>query len=102
VQIDASNINVDDTLASPVTVKNALVNIADFSSVPLADSAASNALPASGLIKTILQTIRNCLKWLVARFDASGNANAAIKLTTARSITDQPRFYRRRFLRRHS
>jgi hypothetical protein len=31
VQIDASNMNVDDSLASPVTVKDALLGLADFS-----------------------------------------------------------------------
>ena len=62
------------------------VNPAAFTEAALTDAAASSTLPAAGLISVILQTVRNCLKWLVARFDASGNANTALKLTTPRTI----------------
>lgn len=54
----------------------------------LADATAANTLPATTAtaLGTILQVTRNCLKWLVARFDSGGNANAAVKLATARSF----------------
>ncbi|MDR0396878.1 MAG: hypothetical protein LBH66_06215, partial [Oscillospiraceae bacterium] len=55
----------------------------------LTDAAAARTLPAttSSTLASLLQTARNCLKWLAARFDASGNANAAVKLAAARTIT---------------
>jgi hypothetical protein len=37
----------------------------------LTDAAAANTLPATGALTTILQTVRNCLKWLVNQFNAS-------------------------------
>ncbi|MDR1241737.1 MAG: hypothetical protein LBM00_02975 [Deltaproteobacteria bacterium] len=54
----------------------------------LTDATAASTLPAttSSTLAALLQTVRNCLKWLTARFDSSGNANAAVKLTTARTI----------------
>ena len=55
----------------------------------LTDGAAANTLPIAGVataLTPLLNTTRNCLKWLVARFDSSGNANTALKLSTARTI----------------
>ena len=54
----------------------------------LTDGTAANTLPATtaSALTALIQTARNCLKWLVARFDGSGNANAALKLATARSL----------------
>jgi hypothetical protein len=55
----------------------------------LTDGAAASTLPTAGTataLTTLLNTVRNCLKWLVARFDSSGNANAALKWATARTI----------------
>ena len=47
----------------------------------ISNQTAANTLPATGsvAIQTFLQTARNCLKWLVARFDASGNALNSVK-----------------------
>ena len=86
VQLDGTKINVDDTAGTPIPIKDVLINIADLSSSTLTDEAASNTLPNTGLISAILQTSRNCLKWLVGRFDSSGNANSAAKLSAARSL----------------
>ena len=37
----------------------------------LTDAAAANTLPATGTLTSILQTVRNCLKWLVELFNTS-------------------------------
>jgi hypothetical protein len=57
----------------------------------LTNEAASNALPAvvSTPLTALLQTTRNCLRWLTERFNASGHATRAVTadtLTTARTI----------------
>jgi hypothetical protein len=36
----------------------------------LADATAASTLPSSGAATTILQTVRNCLKWLVGKFSS--------------------------------
>jgi hypothetical protein len=41
----------------------------DQTTLTNADAAAT--LPATGTVKSIAQTVRNCLKWLVGKFDAS-------------------------------
>jgi hypothetical protein len=89
IQIDGSEINLDDSAGTPVTIKDAVINIADLAEVTLAAGPSSNTLPVTGVIRAVLQTVRNCLKWLAARFDAAGNANTANKLTHARTfLTD--------------
>lgn len=47
----------------------------------ISDQTAASTLPATGsvAIQTFLQTARNCLEWLVARFDGSGNALDSVK-----------------------
>lgn len=47
----------------------------------ITDQTAASTLPATGsvAIQTFLQTARNCLEWLVARFDGSGNALDSVK-----------------------
>lgn len=67
-------------------------NVTPGVSVTTAAGTAANTLPAvaATALQTWLVTARNCLAWLVARFDASGNANKALeadKLSTARTIT---------------
>ncbi len=57
----------------------------DFT-ITLADQPASNALPVTGLVSSIVQTLRNFAKWTLARFDTSGNALKANALTTGRDI----------------
>jgi hypothetical protein len=55
----------------------------------LTDGTAASTLPTAGTataLTALLNTIRNCLKWLVARFDTAGNANTANKLTSSRTI----------------
>ena len=69
----------------------------------LTDGDAASTLPTEGTptaLTALLNTVRNCLKWLVGRFDASGNptgkaatagtADTANALTTARTITVSP------------
>lgn len=67
-------------------------NITPGVSVTTAAGTAANTLPGTAAtnLQGWLVIARNCLAWLVARFDASGNANAALKLTTARTITVTP------------
>ena len=60
--------------------------------VTLSNIAASNELPATtqSTPAGLLQTIRNCLRWLTERFNADGRATRAVTadaLTTARTIT---------------
>lgn len=48
----------------------------------ISDQTAASTLPATGSavgMQTFLQTVRNCLKWLVARFDSNGDALNSIK-----------------------
>lgn len=41
----------------------------------LADDPASSALPSTGTFANILQTVRNCLKWMVAQFNTDTGHN---------------------------
>ena len=59
--------------------------------VTLSNAAAADTLPAitSSTPEALLQTVRNCLRWLTERFNISGHANRAVTadaLTTARNI----------------
>lgn len=67
-------------------------DIAPGVSVTTAAGTAANTLPGTAAtnLQGWLVICRNCLSWLTARFDASGNANASLKLTTARTITITP------------
>lgn len=58
-------------------------------SATLADQAASSALPATGqaTVAALLQTVRNALKWLTARFDGTGKAYSAAAADTAGDST---------------
>jgi hypothetical protein len=45
------------------------VTDAKLGSRTLTDATAASTLPATGMLTAILQTVRNCLKWLAAQFD---------------------------------
>lgn len=62
---------------------------ASASATNLMDAAGSSALPAAGAsdVGAVLQTVRNALKWLVARFDGSGKALSAVSADGAADAT---------------
>ena len=43
-------------------------------SITLSDAASSNTLPVTGTAASLLQTVRNSLKWLVEKFNSGGKA----------------------------
>jgi hypothetical protein len=54
----------------------------------LTDSAAASSLPASGTVATILQTVRNCLKWLTgAKVTLTGDVTATVDINGSAAAT---------------
>jgi streptogramin lyase len=62
---------ITDGAATAAKIADNAATDAKIGNRTLTDAAASSALPATGLLTTILQTVRNCLKWLVGQFDIS-------------------------------
>jgi hypothetical protein len=63
-----------DFTATPIItneITDSAVTDAKIGGRALTDAAAANTLPATGALTTILQTVRNCLKWLVNQFNTS-------------------------------
>ena len=56
-------------------IEDSAVTDAKLGSRTLTDSDASETLPETSTLSTILQTIRNCLKWLAAQFDIDAGHN---------------------------
>jgi hypothetical protein len=62
----------------------------------LTDNTASSSLPGTGAVTTILQAIRNCLKWLTAQFDtATGHSHNGTdsRKISYNNLTDTPTNY---------
>lgn len=88
----ARTITVDPTATAAASFQGT-GNVSAGVAPNLTAGTAASTLPTAGTataLTTLLNTVRNCLAWLVARFDASGNANTANSLTTARNITVDP------------
>jgi hypothetical protein len=56
--------------------------------IVLADNTESSTLPATGPITTLLQTIRNCLKWLINNKAASSHTHAISDTTNLQTTLD--------------
>jgi hypothetical protein len=80
-----SSTNVQGVSANPTTGELKLVEAKAPLNITLSDSSASSTLPATGLITTILQTIRNCLKYLSTAIttEVTDRTNADQTLQTA-------------------